>query len=74
MTHAKLTTTAKTSRLRVPYSAERSSLARTAPCFQAREVLTRIVSDEQQHMKQEEMLWRIAGDTGGRLPWNDCWL
>jgi hypothetical protein len=45
----------------VPYAAEAIQLARTARSFQTREVLSRIVTAEQQRIKQEQMLWRVAG-------------
>ena len=45
----------------MPYAAEAIQLARTARSFQTRELLSRIVTAEQQRIKQEQMLWRVAG-------------
>lgn len=61
MSSSQLTSAAVTSQPPVPYAAETISLARTARSFPTREVLTRIVTAEQQRLKQEQMLWRVAG-------------
>ena len=45
----------------VPLAAEMINFARQAQSFQTRELLQRIVSGEQQRIKEEQMLWRIGG-------------
>lgn len=44
-----------------PYADEMLSVARTTCGFQSRDVLRRIVSGEQQRIKEEQMLWRVGG-------------
>jgi hypothetical protein len=46
---------------RVPYASEMLHLARSGYSFQTREVLQRIVTGEQQRIKEEQMLWRVGG-------------
>lgn len=51
----------KNSNPRVPYSQEMLHVARNGYSFQTREVLQRIVTGEQQRIKEEQMLWRVGG-------------
>lgn len=46
---------------KVPYVHEMLHIARHGYSFQTREVLQRIVTGEQQRIKEEQMLWRVGG-------------
>ena len=48
-------------RLDVPWAQEMILVAQQAHSFQTRELLQRIVSGEQQRIREEQMLWRVGG-------------
>ena len=46
---------------RVPFAKEMLQLAKSGYSFQTREVLQRIVTAEQQRLREEQMFWRVGG-------------
>jgi hypothetical protein len=55
------------SALPVPYVQEALMLAHQGHSFQSREILQRIVTGEQQRLRQEQALWRLGGALVGGL-------
>lgn len=51
----------------VPYAAELIAVARQGRSFRTRELLQRIVTGEQQRIREEQMLWRMGGALVGAL-------
>ena len=46
---------------RVPFAKEMLQLAKSGYSFQTREILQRIVTAEQQRLREEQMVWRVGG-------------
>ena len=46
---------------RVPFAKEMLQLAKSGYSFQTREVLQRIVTAEQQRLREEQMFWKVSG-------------
>ena len=61
LVHRRPSQAADRNRVNVPYAEEILSIARGDCSFQTREVLQRMVTGEQQRIKEEQMFWRVGG-------------